>query len=115
MRTNTTKAKLAEGKVVFGAIIIRYAPDLVELFGCLAPLSFAPSQQRGDFLLQQGLDQLLDFPPAPILPSGPKLSLTGPGLVCLAPTSRGGESLLPRVTCLTGRILAAFAYLHTFR
>ncbi len=27
MQTNTTKAKLAEGKVVFGAIINRYAPD----------------------------------------------------------------------------------------
>ncbi len=35
MRTNTTKAKLAEGKVVFGAIINRYAPDQVELFGAL--------------------------------------------------------------------------------
>ena len=35
MRTNTTKAKLNEGKVVFGAIISRYAPDLVELFGAL--------------------------------------------------------------------------------
>lgn len=35
MRTNTTKAKLAEGKVVFGAIISRYAPDLVELFGAI--------------------------------------------------------------------------------
>lgn len=35
MRTNTTKAKLAEGKVVFGAIISRYAPDLVELFGAV--------------------------------------------------------------------------------
>jgi hypothetical protein len=33
MRTNTTKAKLHEGKVVFGAIISRHAPDLVELFG----------------------------------------------------------------------------------
>ena len=33
MRTNTTKAKLGEGDVVFGAIISRYAPDLVELFG----------------------------------------------------------------------------------
>jgi 2-keto-3-deoxy-L-rhamnonate aldolase RhmA len=33
MRTNTTKAKLAEGKVVFGAIISRHAPDVVELFG----------------------------------------------------------------------------------
>jgi hypothetical protein len=44
MHTNTTKSKLAEGKVVFGAIISGYAPDLVELFGCLAPLSFAPSQ-----------------------------------------------------------------------
>jgi 4-hydroxy-2-oxoheptanedioate aldolase len=35
MRTNTTKAKLAEGKVVFGAIVGRYAPDLVELFGAI--------------------------------------------------------------------------------
>jgi 4-hydroxy-2-oxoheptanedioate aldolase len=35
MRTNTTKAKLAEGKVVFGAIIGNYAPDMVELFGAI--------------------------------------------------------------------------------
>ncbi len=35
MRTNITKAKLAEGDVVFGAIISRYAPDLVELFGAI--------------------------------------------------------------------------------
>jgi 4-hydroxy-2-oxoheptanedioate aldolase len=35
MRTNTTKAKLAEGNVVFGGIIGRYAPDLVELFGAI--------------------------------------------------------------------------------
>ena len=35
MRTNYTKAKLAEGRVVFGAIISRYAPDLVELFGAI--------------------------------------------------------------------------------
>ena len=35
MRTNTTKAKLADGKVVFGAIISRHAPDLVELFGAI--------------------------------------------------------------------------------
>src|SRR5882672_8479573 len=35
MRTNTTKTKLAEEKVVFGAIISRYAPDLVELFGAI--------------------------------------------------------------------------------
>jgi 4-hydroxy-2-oxoheptanedioate aldolase len=35
MRTNTTKAKLAEGKTVFGAIIGGYAPELVELFGAL--------------------------------------------------------------------------------
>lgn len=35
MRTNTTKAKLAAGKVVFGAIIGRHAPDLVELFGAI--------------------------------------------------------------------------------
>jgi 4-hydroxy-2-oxoheptanedioate aldolase len=35
MQTNTTKAKLAEDKVVFGAIISRFAPDQVELFGAL--------------------------------------------------------------------------------
>jgi 4-hydroxy-2-oxoheptanedioate aldolase len=35
MRTNTTKAKLKEGKVVFGAIITRYSPDLVEIFGAI--------------------------------------------------------------------------------
>jgi 4-hydroxy-2-oxoheptanedioate aldolase len=35
MRTNTTKTKLHEGKVVFGAIISRHAPDLVELFGAI--------------------------------------------------------------------------------
>ena len=35
MRTNTTKIKLAEGEVVFGAIINRYAPDLVEMFGAM--------------------------------------------------------------------------------
>jgi 4-hydroxy-2-oxoheptanedioate aldolase len=35
MQTNRTKAKLSEGKVVFGAIISRYAPDLVELFGAI--------------------------------------------------------------------------------
>ena len=35
MRTNTTKTKLAEGQTVFGAIISRFAPDLVELFGAI--------------------------------------------------------------------------------
>jgi 2-keto-3-deoxy-L-rhamnonate aldolase RhmA len=35
IRINTTKAKLSEGKVVFGAIISRYAPALVELFGAI--------------------------------------------------------------------------------
>ena len=35
MRTNTTKAKLAAGQVVFGAIISRPAPDQVELFGAI--------------------------------------------------------------------------------
>ena len=35
MQTNTTKAKLAAGDVVFGAIITRYAPDLVEIFGAV--------------------------------------------------------------------------------
>ena len=33
MQTNNTKAKLAAGEVVFGAIITRYAPDLVEISG----------------------------------------------------------------------------------
>src|SRR5262245_12666538 len=35
MRTNTTKAKLGEGKVVFGGIIGRNAPDQVELLGAI--------------------------------------------------------------------------------
>ena len=35
MRTNTTKAKMAEGKVVFGGIIGRHAPDVVELLGAI--------------------------------------------------------------------------------
>ena len=35
MRTNTTKAKLAEGKFALGAIINGYAPDQVELFGAI--------------------------------------------------------------------------------
>ena len=35
MRTNTTKAKMAEGSVVFGAIISRFAPDQVEMFGAM--------------------------------------------------------------------------------
>src|SRR5262249_5817408 len=35
MRVNATKAKLTEGKVVFGAIISRHAPDLVELLGAI--------------------------------------------------------------------------------
>lgn len=35
MRINKTKTKLAEGEVVFGAIISRYAPDLVEMFGAM--------------------------------------------------------------------------------
>ena len=35
MQTNTTKAKLAEGQTVYGAIISRFAPDLVEIFGAI--------------------------------------------------------------------------------
>ena len=35
MRTNTTKAKMAEGKVVYGAIVSRFAPDVVEIFGAI--------------------------------------------------------------------------------
>ena len=35
MRTNTTKAKLAAGQVVFGGIIGRHAPDTVELLGAI--------------------------------------------------------------------------------
>ena len=35
MQTNTAKAKLAAGEVVFGAIITRYSPDLVEIFGAV--------------------------------------------------------------------------------
>ena len=35
MQTNATKAKLNAGETVFGAIITRYAPDAVEIFGAL--------------------------------------------------------------------------------
>lgn len=35
MRTNTTKAKLLEGGVVFGGIISVFAPELVELLGAI--------------------------------------------------------------------------------
>ena len=35
MRENLTKAKLASGEVVYGALINRYAPDQVEIFGVL--------------------------------------------------------------------------------
>ena len=35
MRNNTTKTKLEEGKVVYGAIISRFAPDIVEIFGAI--------------------------------------------------------------------------------
>jgi len=35
VRTNTTKAKLSQGKVVFGAIVNEYSPSTVELFGAL--------------------------------------------------------------------------------
>ncbi|MFH1140098.1 MAG: aldolase/citrate lyase family protein [Chloroflexota bacterium] len=35
MRTNNTKAKLSQGKVVFGAIVTEYSPATVELFGAL--------------------------------------------------------------------------------
>ena len=35
MRTNTTKARLNEGEVVFGGIVTRYAPDMVEILGAL--------------------------------------------------------------------------------
>ncbi len=35
MRTNTTKAKLGEGKTVFGGIITGYSPEIVELLGAI--------------------------------------------------------------------------------
>ena len=35
MRTNHTKAKLSQGEVVFGGIITRYAPDMVEIMGAI--------------------------------------------------------------------------------
>ena len=35
MRTNYTKAKLAEGDVVFGGIVTRYAPDIIEILGLI--------------------------------------------------------------------------------
>ena len=35
MRTNSTKATLSQGKVVFGGIIAGYSPDIVELLGAI--------------------------------------------------------------------------------
>lgn len=35
MRTNTTKARLREGKVVFGGIVSGFAPEMVELLGAI--------------------------------------------------------------------------------
>ena len=35
MRINTTKSKLNEGKTVYGGIVTRYAPDMVEILGAL--------------------------------------------------------------------------------
>ena len=35
MRTNHTKAKLAEGEVVYGGIVTRYAPDIIEILGLI--------------------------------------------------------------------------------
>lgn len=35
MRTNTTRAKLTQGKVVFGGIVTSYAPEVVELLGAI--------------------------------------------------------------------------------
>ena len=35
MRTNLTKAKLDQGEVVFGGIINRYSPDLIEILGLI--------------------------------------------------------------------------------
>jgi len=35
MRNNNTKDKLAVGEVVYGAIVSRFAPDIVEIFGAI--------------------------------------------------------------------------------
>jgi len=35
MRTNNTKVKLSQGKVVFGAIVNEYSPGTVEMFGAI--------------------------------------------------------------------------------
>jgi 4-hydroxy-2-oxoheptanedioate aldolase len=53
MQTNTTKAKLAKGQVVFGAIISRYAPDLVELFGAIGYDFVMIDGEHGAFHLDQ--------------------------------------------------------------
>ena len=53
MQTNTTKAKLAEGQTVFGAIISRYAPDLVELFGAIGYDFVMIDCEHGPMVLDQ--------------------------------------------------------------
>jgi len=53
MQTNTTKAKLAQGQVVFGGLIGRYAPDLVELFGAIGYDFVMIDCEHGAFHLDQ--------------------------------------------------------------
>ena len=53
MRTNTTKAKLAEGQVVYGAIISRFAPDIVEIFGAIGYDFVMIDCERGPMDLDQ--------------------------------------------------------------
>ncbi|MFN8559845.1 MAG: aldolase/citrate lyase family protein [Dehalococcoidia bacterium] len=54
MRVNTTKAKLAEGKVVFGGIVSGYAPEIVELLGAIGYDFVMLDCEHGSI----GLDQL---------------------------------------------------------
>lgn len=53
MRTNLTKAKLNDGKVVFGALIGEYDPSMVEVFGLIGYDFVMLDAEHGSFSLDQ--------------------------------------------------------------
>ena len=58
MRENLTKAKLSSGDVVYGALINRYAPDQVEIFGALGYDFVMLDCEHGPMHLDQVVDMV---------------------------------------------------------
>ena len=53
MRTNLTKAKLNDGRIVFGALIGDYAPSMVEVFGLIGYDFVMLDAEHGSYSLDQ--------------------------------------------------------------